>query len=492
MSWSLPGATGSRLTVIFIVSTILILVAYAGLLPYGHWQPDEYQNIVAYRLDSAGFFWRRITTWSPRPASELLIYLYVRCVEFFRQPLIPWGLIPGWALLFTATLLPVFQQKSGVCLGAMLTQRLTLLCLFFLGHGVAELFYWPMAALAYLPTLAAIVTVYSLAESASSERPLERVATALALLVAATSTEVGAMFVMCHGAVDIACVYWQRRKPSGWIAICIAVPLLVAMVVLYRLAVGRVALNGETFGDARYIHHVLPSLLAAVPHALWETIASDSLSIDLRHLVTGSIIKLGFFSGCLALALRFARPSGVCRRLPVMLACFAMVPLTLAAAYYQFGMMACCERHASLRQCLILIGLSSLASTLVTSESLHRLFKRLRGHEAVACGCFGLALLAGLSLSQGRLREDYAMRESLIDSRRETWLSGNDARRSMTVFQTNPGRIVGGYPVFAPGRYGLDAHPVPEITTILQFFGKEGAIFTQPGESAPSGTRSGS
>jgi hypothetical protein len=74
--------------IVFAALFILTVVAFAGLLPYGHWQPDEFQNLVSWRRDPAHFFWARLTTWSPRPISELLVYSYLGAVDTFHRPLI--------------------------------------------------------------------------------------------------------------------------------------------------------------------------------------------------------------------------------------------------------------------------------------------------------------------------------------------------------------------------------------------------------------------
>lgn len=470
--------------VTLIGAALLVICAYAGLVPYGHWQPDEFQTVVSYRTDPINFFWHRLSTWSPRPLSEALIYLYVQAIEAAREPLITEALVLSWSLLFCAALFPLWTsgRREPAEWFALLGQRLSLLCLFLLAHGVAEVFYWPMAALAYLPTLGAIVFLYALAEEgcdASGTR------VGIALTVAAASTEVGAMYVVCHTLVALACMAWFRivpRRGTGIIAFLL--PLLIALAVLYRLSEGRVAANGETFGDPRYIHHLLPSILAALPHALWEAVAADSLPISPLLLVVGAGIKIAFFTGaCIVAATRPLVAKSWRARVPLAIACFAMIPATLAAAYYQFGTMACCERHATFRQCLALIGLASSAALVGMLPFVRTRILRLGSPSLLAAAWFGIAIAIGFTASYPSLRADYASRDLLQNARSATWSSAVTETDRMEVIQTQPGRIVGGYPLFPAGTYVMEDHSEPEVSAMLLFFGKAYGSLVDPDSS---------
>lgn len=122
---------------------IVTLTAFVGLLPYGHWQPDEYRNLVSYRRDADYFFWSRLATWSPRPVSELLVYAYLSAVDTLRQPLIAEALAVAWLILIACLVVPAFlyRRRCGGRLSDVMALPLCLLCLFLVGHPVAEMFY---------------------------------------------------------------------------------------------------------------------------------------------------------------------------------------------------------------------------------------------------------------------------------------------------------------------------------------------------------------
>jgi hypothetical protein len=196
-----------------------------------------------------------------------------------------------------------------------------------------------MTALACMTTLAGIVLIFGVTEYGSGDSVRNHAVIALMLLIVSLTSEVGPMFVVVYTlAALISAWLWgatpSRRARSTGLFIALA----VALEVQRRLMDGRVALNGETFGDVRYIHHVIPSILASVPHAMWEWVSNSSLDIDPRHLIDDALAKLAFFVGAFVTA---RRTSGLASRqdlrLPLMLACLAIIPLTLAAAYYQFG-----------------------------------------------------------------------------------------------------------------------------------------------------------
>jgi hypothetical protein len=472
----------------FPVATVLfclaVIGAYMSLMPIGHWQTDEYATLRAIKLNGTEFLRERLATWSPRPFSELLIYLYAKAVETWSGQLIGPVLAPVWGMLLICAIAPaaIAWKRHGVNLVFALIVPLSLLCMFLLGHPVSEIFYWPMGALAYIPTLAAIVLIHGLTETTSRGIRGTRLVIMLALIVASTSSEVGAMFVMAYSCATLLCLlpHGERRRWKAML-VDLFIPLVVSALVLYRVVTGRVALNAETFGDAQYIHQLVPSAIGAMPHALWELVSSDGTHIDARHLLSGMMTKAAFFAGVFTIARVVTQGSGSQQlRLPLIVATFALVPITLFTAYYQFGMMACCERHATFRQCMVFIGLASSASALAALAPSVRLLARLPASRAQGAGFILLALLIGATSSIRGLWHDYANYNTLASAHEATWASGRAHGPTMTVTQSAYGSIVGGYPILPARTYTKAEGEVSEAITILDYFTKQRADFTQP------------
>jgi hypothetical protein len=467
-----------------VIVCLIIFIAYLALVPAGHWQTDEYLTLRSIRDGGLDFLVLRLKSWSPRPLSELLIYLYAQAVAAWSKPLIGEVLAPLWLVLLACATAPSLatRKRRAASLAASLLVPLSIVCMFLLGHPVSEIFYWPMASMAYLPTLAAIAAIHGLTEYADLDRASTRPCILIALLVAALSTEVGAMFVFAYTLTALVTMGRDSQRRHGrslfyWLAL----PLAASTLVLYSLVHGRVSANSEAFGDALYVHQLWPSVLAALPHAAWEFVSADSLNIDARHLLFGAMTKLAFFIGIF----RLSRRSTACHarqraRIALALAAFALVPITLFTAYYQFGSMACCERHATFRQCMVFIGLAASASFLATLTAKATWPARhgwLKGEMALL-----VALVVGLAGSTGRLIHDHARFTALLSGREETWQSGRSVGKTMTVTQTPYGGIVGGYPILDANEYSRDGQKHDAATVILDYFDKDNVIFTAPAD----------
>jgi hypothetical protein len=57
------------------VVSLVTVVAFAGLIPLGHWQ-DEYFTLYHFHESGFAYFGERLLHWSPRPLSEFFAYLY--------------------------------------------------------------------------------------------------------------------------------------------------------------------------------------------------------------------------------------------------------------------------------------------------------------------------------------------------------------------------------------------------------------------------------
>ena len=190
---SMGGRAPGLLPLLCATVLSLLLLAHAGLIVAGQWQGDEWFNFSLFRTEGAGFLLHRVLTWSPRPVSELLVFGYARAVDALHRPLITPMLALLWGALAAcaAALLPGAEGVQARRARGLAV--LAVLAFFLLGHQVAEMFYWPMGAAAYLGAIAALTLAVMLVLRG---RHLSRGGAALlagALAIAAGSAEVGAM-----------------------------------------------------------------------------------------------------------------------------------------------------------------------------------------------------------------------------------------------------------------------------------------------------------
>lgn len=457
---------------------IVVFAAYLGLAPLGHWQVDEYQTIRAVREGGAGFLYQRVAAWSPRPLSEVFVYGYAWLVEVRRQPMIATVLVPFWLLLGIATLgLPLRQPHAR----PWLPVSAALLVLFFLGHPVAEMFYWPMATLAYVPTLAAIAMLLAITQCLETSKISTWILTSLALTVAAASTEVGAMFVA--GFIVLLGMGWlPNDAPYRRVRIiALLPPALMAGWVLRQLMVVRAGQDSEVFGNPAIAHHAFAALTAMVPQAGRELFTLDPSRATDKQLTLGLIVKLLFALGVYGLASRRRDALAQRMRLSLALSTLALVLATIFTAYYQFGSL-CCERHATFRQCMVYVGIAAAASWLAVWEQ-RRQVARIDDdrHTAVlgkqswlGLGSLLASVLVAASTSVAKVRHDYVAYDRIAAARRATWISGVASERSCAFTRVASGRIVGSDPNLPMGvvQVGED----DSADAILAYFGKDRVV----------------
>lgn len=434
---------------------LAVLVAYLGLIPLGHWQ-DEFGAVRLYNEQGISFFVSRILHWSPRPLSELVIYGYALLVGVAKRPLIGASLAVSWAILAAGLFaIPLKERAPKLVLLA-----LAMSCLFLLAHPVSEMFFWPMAALAYLPVVAAIAFAFWSLLTGNSTT-----ACAVALLVAATCVEVGAMlvFIFCALAVGAKLLTGIRIR---WLTL----PFLVSVGVLYLLYAGRVTSAQETFGNPAIAHHFGRAAISAIEAFVRELISIDGVGAQ-RHTTSLGLATKGLF--CVAVY-------GLCRRttasvessrwLAVLaLACFATAGLTIAAAFYQFGM-NCCERHDTLRQCLMYIGLASGAAALALRK----------GHKVEGAPWALWVLVVAVAIpawwTSTAIESDYRRYDEMLGIKIDNWREGMSASGTMTYKQSTPGAVVGG--IVAPDGIYTQTEGDPWWTkAVVKYFGKQSATF---------------
>lgn len=445
---------------------VLAVASHVGLIPAASWGSDEFVTFALLRDGRLHYFLYRLLSWSPRPVSEGLLWGYQQVVAASGRQLI----VPFLLLVWSAMPVAVFGAL-GVRSRIAWLLGWAVISLFLLGHAVAEVFYWPMGAGAYVLGLAGVTyTVLRLARA----RPLSPggiVACIVAMLVAAGSSELGIVFVAT------LCVAWPAFEAAGRGSIravgrlaWLAIPLAAALVLGWMLLNGRVAQGIERMVPApEYFHHPWPSLLAAMSRFGAEIISTGE-TFDAPSHGLERLDRLLFVVGAtLCLRAGGIAPGSAGRLLALAVALGVAAYVSLASAFDQFGAL-CCERHATVRSCLYVLMLVVLAFAL----SRIRLLDRIpRSWVAVAGPALvGLAVLLPLIGSMSALRADYASESARIAARDANWRDGHDPATSKMEFRMLAhGRIVDGFE--GPAGANVLTGPASGFALgVMHYFGK--------------------
>ena len=330
---------------------------HLAMLPQGQWH-DEFYTFSFLRARGLHGALTRLVNWGPRPFSELLILIYWHAVRASGGPLMSGVLGASWAMMW-AGLLAALRPWRRPGRGARWALALGLPALFLMAGPVAELWYWPVGALAYMPALGAAgyVTLVLAGPGVTARR--DWVWLAAALGVGAWSVEVG-MFLAVVLAPLLAVSLWRTDRRS---AVIMLVPLAAGLLVAAGLAHGRTAQANEMV-DAGTFHRIWPSLRAGWPVFAagltgWGDDGSPHLA-GMRALAVRGLLLLGAWAG-----LRLAWPAPVSRvRLAMVIVALGSAALLSAVgAFYQFGVL-CCERHEAYRQAIYLLMIVAAAGLL--------------------------------------------------------------------------------------------------------------------------------
>lgn len=454
----------------WIVAAVTLLVcafvglSFASLIPLGPWY-DEWYTIGHIRDDGFRFVRNRLLGWSPRPLSELFVFAYARAIVYWDRPLVTPALAFAWTFLGAAVLLPPLLSRRGLVASAVLG------CLLLLGHQIEEVFYWPIAAFAYLPTLAAAVLILVLDWAGVSQKPAGRVATICALLVAVTASEVGAIFACLYSVLAAGVLVATRDRGAVWFAL----PFVASLGVFYLITHGRVQYLGEVFGDANIAHHPWAAIKAALRTFTWQLVQTDPTKASIKNLTIALVTKLLFAAG-IYLAVPLGPADRTIRqqlqRAALAGALLGSAFLTLASAYGQFGM-DCCQRHGTMRQCFVLVAIGTVATMLAAWR------RPSRGGMVGAVLLLG-AVLVPAGFATRSVASDYRRWHQFADVRTAIWRSGQEPTASLVIPQTEPGKIVGG-PLLKPGTYGAAAPDAQDTAKwMMSFFHKSQGVVEAP------------
>jgi hypothetical protein len=348
-------------------------VIHLGLVGLGQWLADEYSDFGRLERDRWAFVWDRLK-WSPRPLSEFLYCTYGWVVNHSHRPLIWLFLGILWAGLIVAGLFTVWQtyrNREQEDIWPSLLVALALMALFVTSAGdKVWIFYWPAAAVAYLPTLGATTLLFLQIAHGRLSSSGGRLLCAGCLTAAACSSEAGATFVLCYGLLQAA--QWgvaavRRRgsllnQPVAWWLL----PALVSVVVLLVVRLNRfhiVELPGIPVGPTK--GHPLASLISSAHELGMEVLGRSAHFFGWRgpgsRLPSEILLALG--AGlCWS---RFGRLPRVlvAQMLTIVGALWLASLFTIAAANLHFGVV-CCDQHEVLRRCWMLLGIAGIGMLL--------------------------------------------------------------------------------------------------------------------------------
>lgn len=286
-------------------------------------------------------------------------------------------------------------------------------------NEVTELFFWPVAAAAYLPTaVTPLLLMFLLSGPPGRARD---VACCLALLTGALSSEMGAAFAVGFAAAA-AVEALSRPSPrgpgltrglfarGGWWAL----PGLAGLGVAVQLVRGRAHLPELQSASRPFTGHPLASAIAASQQMVRDLVGAAGLESGLTWL-PALLLKL-VFAVSLATVWRWAVPGGIrLGRFAPVLACAILVSafFSLYGAFLHYGL-PCCERQSTTR-----FWMFDVLAVIVVLVALPR---GLPGPRWLAPVLLSLSL-APILWRVGGLRADYANLHMATDARMKTWVS---------------------------------------------------------------------
>jgi hypothetical protein len=95
------------------LAIVLVTIAvHLGLVDIGQWAYDEFAIISSYRDNGLIALSTRLFHWSPRPISEILIWIYGCLVNWTHRPLIGAFLGLLWLTLISVPLIAFVQIRK--------------------------------------------------------------------------------------------------------------------------------------------------------------------------------------------------------------------------------------------------------------------------------------------------------------------------------------------------------------------------------------------
>ena len=379
---------GSRkLEWLAVTIAAVVFALYFGLAPLGQWQADEYDYFGRLRQGVGQAFAVRLQ-WSPRPLGESLYLAYGLLANYFHRPLTGWflGLLwVGFAVCACASACTTGNRRGRV---SVLLLGLGLAASFLTSGPLFQVFYWPAGAVAYLPTLSATLLLFVQVLYGRQWSRRGWLICCPCLLVAALSSEMGAMFTASFALLQMANALWLRRpgaehdgesRAGYWL-----IPGVIACAVLLAGALHRLPVSETAFSVASpQLHHTWASAVAAARSLALELVGLDSNTRHTWLAVPGVLSRLLIAIGVALLwarsrAERRQQDDRTRRQIIVIGAAFLIASLaSLFASYLHFGSTAG-ERYETLRRCWILMTYAAIAVLIIQSQRKFAVFEARR------------------------------------------------------------------------------------------------------------------
>lgn len=449
-----------------------LLLVYAAQTGLGHWQVDEFRYFADHAVLGWHAYFERFEV-SPRPLSELLIYGYGAMVLAFQRSFVSAALLTIWiasllamGITAYATALPVRGR-----LAAAATLALAPMLFALQTNPVTEMFYWPIATVAYLPMVSA-VTALMLLLADEPRTASSRAGCGVALAVAVLSHEIGAA-VAIGFAIGAAALNIPRSPPRRLPALWWLLPALAGIGVMLGLVLFRSHYVDLGSNTKPFTGRLIPSAAVALRQMLIDVVTTGSLPHDTVGVLAALLQKTAFATGFAAVWLRFGtvHPGRWHATLGVGIA--ASVYFSLLGAYYHYGEL-CCERQASARQWLIELGFI-LAATAILLRWPGR--RGVLGGRAAWLGPFLLvASLLPVIAQIPAMRADFEQLPMAGAARFKTWRSGLSPGPRMQFYMPpdNPGMLIHGTSTTV-GTFDLTTLPFDPAEIAIaagRFFGK--------------------
>lgn len=449
-----------------------VVAVHGGLVDVGQWGGDEYLFFFELRELGSMYFWARLLHWSARPFSEALLCVYYWLITAAGRPLIGPFLSGLWILCIGGSLAHIFRAGR-IAIVPRLLLGTAVMAAFLLGHRVSEMFYWPMGAVAYLPTLASVTYLtFALLDWRHCGRR-ERIGIVVALLLAAGTSELGALFVAGFVPLSVL-LHWLRRgderSPILWWTL---VPFLLALAVVGMTGLGRAQANVGRISDGPILHHLWPSIGAALIQMCREFLSLDAGVSGWRAVSSGALARILLFLGfrwCLRRG-NFA-PVPATYLLALSIAFIATCFASLVMSHDLYGDL-CCQRLDTFRQCAYVLVLLAMAALGLDRRPAGVLDRAIIGPAA---------LLAASALAfDGRgaeLLATYRLYSAAEQARVATWRNAAGTAPDME-FRDDTGPLTR-HIVWPAGRFVIEPSTPWYVLGVGRFFDKQTVTIAAP------------